>query len=154
MKAKVIGLILVAAAAGGAWYYTGSLDELGSVETGRPDHDQSATIAPAHANAPAPADDQGAGVGTTTTPPSPEPTRPETLAGARIDEITLAGIFRTRDGFVAQFQAKRYQKSFLAKQGDRLLDGEVSELGERSVTLRRDPAAEGGAAQGDVVLTL
>ena len=152
MKAKVIGLILVAAAAGGAWYYTGSVDELGSVETGRPDHDQSPTVAPAPA--PANADGHGTGVGTTTMPPSPEPARPETLAGARIDEITLAGIFRTRDGFVAQFRAKRYQKSFLAKQGDRLLDGEVSELGERSVTLRRDPAAEGGAAQGDVVLTL
>lgn len=51
--------------------------------------------------------------------------RPEGVAGMLIDEVILSGIFQTSQGFVAQVQSSERGKSYLIREGDQLLDGDV-----------------------------
>lgn len=70
--------------------------------------------------------------------------RPEGVPGLLIDEITVSGIFKTRDGFVAQVQAAEKQKSYLIKVGDQLFDGDVIEITKYEVIFKQnvqDPTA-------------
>lgn len=74
----------------------------------------------------------------------PEGPRPEGIPGLLIDEVTLIGILRTPDGYVAQVQAADQQKSYLIREGDELFDGEVVSVDRGEVVFRQrvqDPAA-------------
>ena len=63
--------------------------------------------------------------GTTTTRGSgPGAARPSGLAGLETAEITLRGILRSRDGFVAMLQGAD-QKTYIVRAGDKLFDGTV-----------------------------
>lgn len=64
--------------------------------------------------------------------------RPEGVPGLLIDEIRLIGIYRLRDGHLAQVQAADQQMSFLLKEGDRLFDGEVVSIDSDEVVFRQD----------------
>jgi hypothetical protein len=76
--------------------------------------------------------------------PAIEGPRPEGVPGLLIDEIVLSGIFRTRDGYIAQVQAADRQKSYLLKVGDQLFDGDVIAINRNEVVFRQnvqDPTA-------------
>lgn len=70
--------------------------------------------------------------------------RPEGIPGLLIDEVILTGIFRTKDGFVAQVQSAENEKSYLLKGGDQLYDGDVVRITENEVIFKQivqDPTA-------------
>ena len=70
--------------------------------------------------------------------------RPEGVPGLLIDEITLTGIFRTRQGWIAQVQATNQEKAYLIKEGDQLYDGDVVSIGNDEVVFKQvvqDPTA-------------
>ena len=69
--------------------------------------------------------------------------RPSGLAGFTTDEISVRGIVRSRDGFIAMLQATD-NKTYLAKSGDKLLDGAIRTItADTVVILQRvnDPLA-------------
>jgi Tfp pilus assembly protein PilP len=66
------------------------------------------------------------------------------VPGLLIDEIELAGIFRTSKGFVAQVSALSPRKSYLLKEGDQLYDGDVVSISRQEVVFKQvvaDPTA-------------
>ena len=63
--------------------------------------------------------------------------RPEGPAGMLIDEILLSGIFRTSQGWVAQVLASDKAKSYLIKEGDQLLDGDVLSISRNEVVFKQ-----------------
>ncbi|HEX4955861.1 MAG TPA: hypothetical protein VF017_20935 [Thermoanaerobaculia bacterium] len=70
--------------------------------------------------------------------------RPEGVPGLMIDEILLSGIFKTKNGYIAQVQAADRQKSFLLKVGDQLFDGDVISITAKEVVFKQniqDPTA-------------
>lgn len=70
--------------------------------------------------------------------------RPEGIPGLLIDEITLSGIFRTKNGYIAQVQVSDRQKSFLLKVGDQLYDGDVVSISAKEAVFKQnvqDPTA-------------
>jgi hypothetical protein len=76
--------------------------------------------------------------------PALEGPRPEGIPGLLIDEVVLSGIFRTREGYIAQVQAADRQKSYLLKAGDQLFDGDVIAINRNEVVFRQnvqDPTA-------------
>jgi hypothetical protein len=76
--------------------------------------------------------------------PALEGPRPEGIPGLLIDEIVLSGIYRTKNGYIAQVQAADRQKSYLLKVGDQLFDGDVIAINRNEVVFRQnvqDPTA-------------
>jgi len=70
--------------------------------------------------------------------------RPPGIPGLLIDEISLAGVFQTPKGFVAQVQASNKEKSYLIRVGDQLFDGDVIRIGAQEVVFKQivsDPTA-------------
>lgn len=63
--------------------------------------------------------------------------RPEGPAGMLIDEIVLSGIFHTSQGWVAQVLASNKGKSYLIKDGDQLLDGDVVSISRKEVVFKQ-----------------
>ena len=63
--------------------------------------------------------------------------RPPGVAGMSIDEIVIHGIWKTRNGYVAQVRATD-NKSYLVRQGDLLYDGEVTRVGPNEVVFRQN----------------
>ena len=70
--------------------------------------------------------------------PALEGPRPEGVPGLLIDEIVLSGIYRTRNGYIAQVQAADRQKSYLLKVGDQLFDGDVIAINRNEVVFRQN----------------
>lgn len=74
----------------------------------------------------------------------PQGPRPEGVPGLLIDEVTVSGIFRTVDGWVAQVQASNQDKSYLIKVDDQLYDGDVLSISRNEVVFKQivqDPTA-------------
>lgn len=63
--------------------------------------------------------------------------RPPGVAGMSIDEIVIHGIWKTRNGYVAQVRATD-NKSYLIRAGDLLYDGEVTRVGPNEVVFRQN----------------
>jgi type IV pilus assembly protein PilP len=63
--------------------------------------------------------------------------RPPGVAGMSIDEVVIHGIWKTRNGYVAQVRATD-NKSYLVRQGDLLYDGEVTRVGPNEVVFRQN----------------
>jgi hypothetical protein len=63
--------------------------------------------------------------------------RPEGIPGLVIDELTLTGIFRTGQGYIAQVQPADKEKSFLLKAGDQLFDGDVVSVSRNEVVFKK-----------------
>jgi len=63
--------------------------------------------------------------------------RPEGLPGFLIDELKLQGIFRTRQGFMALFNAPD-NKGYSVRVGDKVLDGEIVRITATSVVFRQE----------------
>lgn len=69
--------------------------------------------------------------------------RPPGIPGLMIDEVVLAGIFRTRNGYIAQVHSSE-KKSYLLKVGDQLFDGDVVGINAREIVFKQnvqDPTA-------------
>ncbi len=69
--------------------------------------------------------------------------RPQGIPGLLIDEVVLAGIFKTTKGYIAQVQSSE-KKSFLLKVGDQLFDGDVISITSREIVFKQnvqDPTA-------------
>jgi|GEM_PF-772004 len=74
----------------------------------------------------------------------PQGPRPEGVPGLLIDEITVSGIFRTVQGWVAQVQASNQDKSYLITVDDQLYDGDVLSISRNEVVFKQivqDPTA-------------
>lgn len=70
--------------------------------------------------------------------------RPAGIPGLLIDEVSLAGIFKTARGYVAQVQASNKEKSYLIRVGDQLFDGDVIRIAAQEVVFKQivsDPTA-------------
>lgn len=70
--------------------------------------------------------------------------RPEGIPGLLIDEIDLTGIFRTKQGYVAQVKAANQNKSYLLRENDQLYDGDVVAIRKSEVVFKQivqDPTA-------------
>lgn len=70
--------------------------------------------------------------------------RPDGIPGLLIDEVTITGIFRTQEGYVAQVQSAESERSFLLKAGDELYDGDVVEITPNEIVFKQivqDPTA-------------
>ena len=63
--------------------------------------------------------------------------RPPGVAGMSIDEVIIHGIWKTRNGYVAQVRATD-NKSYLVRAGDLLYDGEVTRVGPNEVSFRQN----------------
>jgi hypothetical protein len=72
--------------------------------------------------------------------PLPTPTPPSALEAAHIEDMYLAGIVKTVDGYVALLQSR--DKSFWAHVGQRFADGQVLSIDEDSLVLRHDTRGE------------
>lgn len=70
--------------------------------------------------------------------------RPDGIPGLLIDEVSVTGVFRTNQGYVAQVQSAANEKSFLLKEGDQLYDGDVVRITEDEIVFEQivqDPTA-------------
>lgn len=70
--------------------------------------------------------------------------RPEGVPGLMIDELILSGIYRTKNGFMAQVQSAERGKSYLIRPGDLLYDGSVVDVRAYEIELKqevKDPTA-------------
>jgi hypothetical protein len=63
--------------------------------------------------------------------------RPPGVAGMSIDDVVIYGIWKTRNGYVAQVRATD-NKSYLVRQRDLLYDGEVTRVGPNEVVFRQN----------------
>jgi type IV pilus assembly protein PilP len=61
-------------------------------------------------------------------------TRPPGLAGLSVSEVSLRGTVKGRDGFVAMLQGVD-NRTYLARPGDKLLDGTVRTIAADSIVL-------------------
>lgn len=62
--------------------------------------------------------------------------RPAGLPGLSTSEVSLRGTIKGRDGFVAMLQGAD-NKTYLARVGDRLLDGTIRAIAADAVTIRQ-----------------
>jgi type IV pilus assembly protein PilP len=60
--------------------------------------------------------------------------RPQGLAGLTASEVSLRGTLKGRDGFVAMLQGAD-KKTYLARPGDRLLDGTIRSIAADSLVI-------------------
>lgn len=67
----------------------------------------------------------------------PKGPRPEGIPGLLVDELTVTGIFRTGQGYIAQVQASNKEKSYLLKAGDELFDGDVVSITRNEVVFKK-----------------
>ena len=65
---------------------------------------------------------------------SAPPVRPAGLAGLSTSEVSLRGVVKARDGFVAMLQGAD-AKTYLVRVGDRLLDGTVRTIAADSLVI-------------------
>ncbi len=63
--------------------------------------------------------------------------RPPGLQGMLIQEVTLRGIVKTQDGYIAMIQGTD-NKSYFARLGERLYDGAISTIGDTNVVFRQE----------------
>ncbi|HLF55693.1 MAG TPA: hypothetical protein VI942_02490 [Thermoanaerobaculia bacterium] len=63
--------------------------------------------------------------------------RPEGTPGFLIDEISIKGIFKTSQGFVAHVDVQNQKKSFLLREGDPVYDGDVLRIENNQVIFRQ-----------------
>lgn len=70
---------------------------------------------------------------------APREERPGGLSGLAVDEATLRGVVRNREGWVALVEASD-GRTYAVRPGDRLYDGTVREITGDAVVFRRDAA--------------
>jgi Tfp pilus assembly protein PilP len=63
--------------------------------------------------------------------------RPPGLAGMLIQEVSLRGIVKTVDGYIAMIQGTD-NKSYFAKDGERLYDGNIQSIDDARVVFRQE----------------
>ena len=63
--------------------------------------------------------------------------RPPGLAGMLIQEVSLRGIVKTVDGYIAMIQGTD-NKSYFARQGERLYDGNIQSIDDAGVVFRQE----------------
>ncbi len=63
--------------------------------------------------------------------------RPPGIAGLSVDEIELEGLWKVREGWVAQVKAAD-NRSYLLRKGDVLFDGEVLDIRNNELVLRQN----------------
>jgi Tfp pilus assembly protein PilP len=68
---------------------------------------------------------------------TPGETRPSGLSGMLINEISLKGIMRQSGGFVALVQGTD-KKTYVVRQGQRLMDGTVKSITQDTVVFSQD----------------
>lgn len=66
-----------------------------------------------------------------------EGVRPPGLAGMLIQEVSLRGIVKTQDGYIAMIQGTD-NKSYFAKEGERLYDGNIQSIDDDKVVFRQE----------------
>jgi type IV pilus assembly protein PilP len=69
--------------------------------------------------------------------PQANASRPSGVAGLLIGDVSVKGILRDRNGFVAMIQAPE-GKTFLVKTGDKLFDGSVKAISQDKVIFSQD----------------
>jgi hypothetical protein len=67
----------------------------------------------------------------------PPDVRPPGLAGMLIQEVSLRGIVKTVDGYIAMIQGTD-NKSYFAKEGERLYDGNIQSIDDAKVVFRQE----------------
>ena len=67
----------------------------------------------------------------------PPDVRPPGLAGMLIQEVSLRGIVKTVDGYIAMIQGTD-NKSYFARQGERLYDGNIQSIDDARVVFRQE----------------
>ena len=67
----------------------------------------------------------------------PSATRPAGVPGMLINEISLKGIMKERNGFVALLQGPD-KKTYAVRQGQRLFDGSVKSISQDTVVFSQD----------------
>lgn len=67
----------------------------------------------------------------------PPDVRPPGLAGMLIQEVSLRGIVKTTDGYIAMIQGTD-NKSYFARQGERLYDGNIQSIDDGKVVFRQE----------------
>lgn len=67
----------------------------------------------------------------------PEGQRPPGLAGMLIQEVSLRGIVKTQDGYIAMIQGTD-NKSYFARTGERLYDGSIQTIDDVKVVFRQE----------------
>lgn len=64
--------------------------------------------------------------------------RPPGLPGLLINEITVKGIVRDRSGFIAMIQGPAQNKTFIVREGEKLMDGTVKAITADGVVFSQD----------------
>ncbi|HSF16753.1 MAG TPA: hypothetical protein VLK65_14485 [Vicinamibacteria bacterium] len=67
----------------------------------------------------------------------PEGQRPQGLAGMLIQEVSLRGIVKTKNGYIALIQGTD-NKSYFARVGERLYDGSIQAIDDARVVFRQE----------------
>ena len=67
----------------------------------------------------------------------PPEIRPPGLQGMLIQEVSLRGIVKTIDGYIAMIQGTD-NKSYFARAGDRLYDGNIQDINDEKVVFRQE----------------
>jgi hypothetical protein len=67
----------------------------------------------------------------------PPDVRPPGLAGMLIQEVSLRGIVKTVDGYIAMIQGTD-NKSYFAREGERLYDGNIQSIDDARVVFRQE----------------
>jgi Tfp pilus assembly protein PilP len=67
----------------------------------------------------------------------PPEVRPPGLAGMLIQEVSLRGIVKTVDGYIAMIQGTD-NKSYFAREGERLYDGHIQAINDQRVVFRQE----------------
>jgi len=67
----------------------------------------------------------------------PPDVRPPGLAGMLIQEVSLRGIVKTVDGYIAMIQGTD-NKSYFAREGERLYDGNIQSINDARVVFRQE----------------
>ena len=67
----------------------------------------------------------------------PPDVRPPGLAGMLIQEVSLRGIVKTVDGYIAMIQGTD-NKSYFARSGERLYDGNIQSIDDARVVFRQE----------------
>jgi len=67
----------------------------------------------------------------------PPDARPPGLQGMLIQEVSLRGIVKTQDGYIAMIQGTD-NKSYFARIGERLYDGNIQEIDDEKVVFRQE----------------
>ena len=67
----------------------------------------------------------------------PPEVRPPGLQGMLIQEVSLRGIVKTAEGYIAMIQGTD-NKSYFAKMGERLYDGNIQQIDDEKVVFRQE----------------